>query len=107
MIMFNCVIAMLHNTKLNRWHPILFSENPLPGPSEPGKIVRHKSAGHHTEGFATQAEANADAEKLAIRVRETSGDGACRLMLDRVYEWDGTDVPAMVEFFGEREGVPA
>jgi hypothetical protein len=81
---------MLHNTATNRWHPILFVESPLPGDS---KVIRHKSKGHHTEGFATQAAANESAEALATQTQ-------ARLLLEDVGEWDGLEVPAAVRFFG-------
>lgn len=90
----NPIIAMLHNKVADRWHPIVFVENPLPGPPEAGKPVRHKSKMHHTTGFATQAEAEANArEDLAPRI-----EGA-KLALETVLDWDGQDIPAMVRFF--------
>lgn len=95
--MFNPIFAMLYNTKLERWHPILFVERPLPGPYSPDKPVRHKSHGHHTEGFATREEALASIDEYTKR----PGLEGCRLELDADMEWDGEDMPAMVMFFGE------
>lgn len=41
MLILNSIWAMLHNQKLNRWHPILFQEAPFPGPDDGRKLCRH------------------------------------------------------------------
>jgi hypothetical protein len=93
MLMQKPVIATLRNSKTGRWHPILFREEPLPGPAP--EVVRHKSRGHHTEGFESQEAADDHSRnELAPRV-----EGA-RLALDTVIEWDGEGIPAVVHFFG-------
>jgi hypothetical protein len=87
---------MLHNTKLNRWHPVLFDESPLPGPPEPGKPVRHKSKMHHTEGY--------DSREVAIREgtkKFTDFVPGVRFAWDEDSEWDGESIPAQVAFFTE------
>lgn len=92
MAMLNPIVAMLHNTATNRWHPILFVEAPLPGPNP--SVVRHRSKGHHTTGFDARQDAEAHARgELAPKIEH------CRLILDKVFEWDGQDMPAMNAFF--------
>lgn len=107
--MLNPVIAMLHNTKMNRWHPIFFREKPLPGPPGPDKPIRHQSSGHHTEGFATREEAIANIkDDLKGRIERHLG-GTAEMCLDRDFPWDGEDVPAITVYFARTEGkiVPA
>jgi len=101
---FAPVIAMLHNTKLKRWHPIVFVESPLPGPPSADKPVRHKSKGHHTTGFATRQEALDHIKNdLGQKIKEIA-IGDVREALDKDFAWDGEDIPAMTIFFGERDG---
>ena len=107
--MFNPIIALLHNTKLNRWHPILFQESPLPGPPSPDKPVRHKSVGHHTSGFETKDEAVAEASKMVDQLAP-SAIGRVQLALTPQIPWDGEGIPASVIFFvadGSGNLVPA
>ncbi len=90
-MLFNPIIALLHNQTAERWHPIVFVESPMPGGAGP---VRHKSKMHHTTGFATREEAVANATNdLGPKI-----EGA-RLAIDEVFDWDGEGVPAMVHFF--------
>lgn len=95
-MLLNPIVANLHNTKTNRYHPILFDERSLPGGGGP---VRHKSQGHHTEGFDSREEAIAECERM-------STDDRCggRLCIEKDFPWDGEEIPAMVVFFGEVEG---
>lgn len=102
--MFNPILAILHNVKLNRWHPILFLENPLPGPPSADKPVRHKSKFHHTNGFDTRdAAVKSATEELAPAVEKEWGKPKFALSADM--PWDGEDVPASVAFFVEVDGV--
>ena len=89
----NPIVTLLHNTKLNRWHPSLYLESPLPGPPEADKPVRHKSKMHHTNGFDTREAALASAVELIGRA------GGTKLALGADLEWDGEDIPADVAFF--------
>lgn len=93
----NPVIANLHNVKTDRYHPIMFQERPQPSYKEGDKLVRSKSVGHHTNGFDSRDEAITECKKL-------SGEYNTRLCLSKDFPWDGEDVPAMVVFFGEKEG---
>ena len=102
---FNPIIAMLHNTKENRWHPILFCESPLPGPHSPDKPIRHKSKMHHTTGFLTREEAVTDARTVMANAVATESDCPAKFALEKDFEWDGEGIPAMVTFFGELDGV--
>lgn len=99
--MFNPIVAMLHNTKLNRWHPIVFLEAPLPGPPSDDKPVRHRSKGHHTTGFATRQEA-LDWIKNDLKMKDDVGPA--KEALDKDFAWDGEDMPAMTVYFGEQDG---
>lgn len=96
------IIGLLHNTKLNRWHPIWFNESPMPGDS---KMVRHKSKGHHTTGFETRVEAIESAKNsLTAHIKQATLLDPL-LCLDKDFPWDGEDIPAIVAFFGEVDGV--
>ena len=84
--------GILRNTVTGRFHPILFRPGPAPSESATDHAHRYKSRGHHTEGFDTHDEALA-----FVNSREDwkwSG---------REWEWDGDDVPAMVEWFGTED----
>lgn len=93
--MYNLIFAMLHNTKTGRFHPILFYESPLPG--NPENLVRHKSKGHHTEGFDSRDDALASIEGKR-------SEWNFRTCLEKDFTWDGEDTPAMVVFFAESQG---
>lgn len=96
MLLLNPIMAMLHDTTNDRWHPIVFQEQPLPGGCK--TPVRHKSMGHHTDGFATREEALQNCEETIAASEQTWTQ-----CLDKAFPWDGKDIPAMVVFFGERE----
>lgn len=102
--MLSPIIAMIHNTKLSRWHPVIFVEKPLPGPYEENKPVRHKSAGHHTTGFATRQEALDYIAKELRPMTESRAIGEVKESLDKDFAWNGEDVPVMTIFFGEVGG---
>ncbi len=93
--MLNPVFAMLYNSKLDRWHPILFLESPLPGPPSLDKPVRHKSRGHHTIGFESREEAVESARESGERIEKTE----TRFVLDSDILWDGEGIPAIVGYF--------
>lgn len=92
---FKTVIAMLHNQKLNRWHPILFENTFAPGD---GEVSAYKSRMHHTSGFATREEAVNDIPNLKERVNSHIGP-VDKIAIDKDIEWDGEGIPAMVDFF--------
>ena len=104
-LFLNPIIALLHNTKLNRWHPILYLEDPLPGPPSADKPTRHKSKFHHTEGLETREAGLAKAEELIKRMIEQGYTTSVKRCLDGDMEWDGEDVPASMAFFIETDGV--
>lgn len=99
-MLLNPIIAMLHDTTNDRWHPIVFREAPLPGEAGP---TRHKSKSHHTEGFPTREEAITGCHELQGELGKHS-IGEVKLCLEKAFEWDGEGVPAMVVFFGEEAG---
>jgi len=83
-------IGMIHNEKLDRWHPVMFRMSPLPGGSD---IDRLKSNGHHTDGFMTRDEAIAHVEsRLIPELPDVTFDR------EYVQPWDGESIPASVVF---------
>ncbi len=78
--------------------PILFQERPLPGPEVEGKLVRHKSFGHHTEGFDTREEALRSIDDTSAKMEQSSGRA-----LAGDFEWDGEETPALVAFFEKNQ----
>lgn len=85
------VVAMLHNQKMNKWHPIIFVPNPLPGGSD--TVMRYKSTQHHTEGFESRTDALSSIEDDEFKsyLKFTEND----------IPWTGEGVPALVCFRAE------
>jgi len=100
-MILNPIIANLHNTKTDRFHPIFFKESPLPGPPEKDKPIRHKSVGHHTGGFDNRADAISECHDMVEKIK---GDciGKPQLFIQNDFLWNGEGMPVMVEFFGDR-----
>lgn len=89
------LVMMLFNTATKNYHPILYFEKPMPGPydsEENRKIVRFKSKGHRTVGFADRAEAVASIEK-EITPKMPELNYTLRIELEGDLEWDGVDMP--------------
>jgi hypothetical protein len=103
-ILVNPIVAMIHDVKNNRWHPILYVESPLPGPPSDNKPVRHKSKMHHTGGFPTRDEAVKNANELAATVVKQGCWESCKMAIVEGEDipWDGEDIPADVAFFTDR-----
>lgn len=82
--------GILTNTKTGRFHPIVFRRSPLPSEGARDETVaqRHKSIGHHTDGFDTIEEA----EKHLADHPEVEDKGAR-------WAWDGECMPALVHWF--------
>lgn len=84
--------GILRNMKTGRFHPISFRLAPFPGLADINNDVRrYRSLGHHTDGFVNKDEAMAWIAK-----------NPC-IWMDREWDWDGDDVPAMTEYFSDRE----
>lgn len=100
-MLVNPVVAMFYNTKLKRWHPVIYEEKPLPGPESPDKPARHKSVGHHTDGFEKREDAMAYAETTAKKIVEGGMWAEVKMSVKPEYDmaWDGEDIPADVAFF--------
>lgn len=81
------IVGMIHNVKTDRWHPVIFRDAPMPGPNGYA-LGRVRSHGHHTTGFATRAEAEANVECHG-HLQGVPFDRYC------VYEWDGEGIPAL------------
>jgi hypothetical protein len=88
------IIGMLHNTKEERYHPILFLPNPTPS----GMKERYKSKNHHTAGFLTRQEALEQITNQFVPWCEKYV-GKPDLCLEKDFPWDGENTPAMVVFF--------
>ncbi len=86
------IMAMLHNTATNKYHPILFGRSPLPSDDGEGASCRYKSIGHHTAGFDDRS----DAVAFSYVEMEKRDGGLC---LQKDFAWDSGDMPAMVVFF--------
>lgn len=69
-------VAVFHDLRTNRWHPVNFAIYPLPG-SAPG--TRIKSMSHHTEGFASEAEAIAHLDTIDKRCTQYGSTKPVRL----------------------------
>lgn len=98
MFALNPIVALLFNQKLGRWHPIYYTEAPLPGPPSPDKPVRHRSRGHHTDGYATRPEALEGAKAIGEAL-DKDCTGKCKYALAEDLAWDGEDIPADTAFF--------
>lgn len=98
MILLTPTFGMLHNAKENRWHPIFFVENPLPGPPDASKPLRLRSKGHHTKGFETRAEALASIDGSVKQLNQ-------EVIVDteKDIEWDGIDIPLAVAFLSNKK----
>ena len=93
----NPVFSILKNTATGRFHPILFTERPLPGPPADNKPIRWKSFGHHTMGFDTREEALASIRGGKEEVEDRFG--TLRFAVKNDFEWDGNGIPAIVHLF--------
>jgi len=98
MFILNPIVAILHNTKTNRYHPVFFAESPLPGPHYDGKPIRHKSKMHHTTGLDTREEALVYIDSSPTIKEHMPNLKKC---LDTDIEWDGEGIPAMSYIFND------
>ncbi len=91
----NALILILLNTALGTFHPIIYFEKPFPGDER--SLIRYKSKGHHTTGFANREDAVAHVnDDLTKRIQ---GMGyKINIELDGNLEWDGSDIPADTQF---------
>ena len=92
--------AILKNEATRRYHPILF--RPSPRPSDEvgeGRVCRHRSSGHHTDGFDTVEEAQ-------VMIWQSPDLVDAGLLLS----WDGVKIPATtldLPLLGENGAAPA
>ncbi|MBT4849330.1 hypothetical protein HON36_00570 [Candidatus Parcubacteria bacterium] len=81
--------GILRNTETGRFHPIPFRLAPSPSDHATNpEYQRHKSYGHHTEGFDSL-----EAAKQWIAEQENLS------YVDMMWKWDGKDLPAMTQRF--------
>lgn len=93
------LVMMLKNTKENTFHPIMYFEALFPGGYESEgnqKLIRYKSKGHRTAGFADRADA---VNSIAVEIEGKLKEMGYRLNkeLDGDMEWDGDGIPADVQ----------
>lgn len=93
------LVMMLKNTKENTYHPIMYFESLLPGGYESKanqKLIRYKSKGHRTTGFADRTEAvNSIEVEIEGKLKEMGY--SLNKELEGDLEWDGIDIPADVQ----------
>jgi hypothetical protein len=79
------ILCILHDEGKDRYHTAYFTEAPFPGPvpSNPG-LIRLKSRGHHTEGFATFEEAQANLRNEVVKQLKPLDEKNC---------WDAKAIP--------------
>lgn len=96
------LIMMLLNTKENTFHPIMYMESLFAGgfDAQINKgVIRYKSKGHHTIGFADRQEAlNYIETELIAKLKEMGYN--VNLELEGDLEWDGLDIPADIQLRG-------
>jgi hypothetical protein len=102
--------SILHNTKLDTWHPIYFRPAPMPGGWDADLAAqRYRSGGHLTEGYATFDEAQAEVSRLcaeqAEAVKRDPTEPEYR-PADCQYAWGGEGVPALTAWFGRPRAAP-
>lgn len=78
--------GLLKNTATGRYHIIVFREAPPPGGDLP-YARRYRSRGHSNDSYET--------EEIARAEMKTHGWIDC----GTTWEWSGTGVPAMTEWF--------
>lgn len=87
---------MLKNVTKGTWHPIMYAEKPLPGSLDSeahNTIVRFKSKGHHTEGFASREEALASLDSLKDRMINHMFLSKVTIDVESDIEWSGEELP--------------
>lgn len=94
------IIAILHNQKNRKYHPIIFRYNPLPGDCD---VPRYNSQGHHTNGFVFKEEAVRECFAIAISLTSKFTE-RIQTALTNDIEWDGESIPAMSVLFVVRDG---
>ncbi len=98
MFMMTPAFAMLFNTKLKRWHPIMFVESPLPGPHAADKPIRLKSKGHHTVGYESREAALQGIKEASAKIEPMPIVDA-----EKDIPWDGNGIPDMICFASENK----
>lgn len=86
--------GILYNTKLERYHPIWFRPAPMPsGADIDYQMLRHRSFGHHTDGFATLEAAQSSVTDVCAKSEGEHHDSGA------VWAWDGEGIPAMTQWY--------
>ena len=90
------MISITRNQLTGRFHPFLWAWKPYPHEDSTCSVTRFKSKGHHTEGFATFEEAQAQAERWVPQVERRLGP--CMTVLSQAEEdaWGPAELPARV-----------
>ena len=100
-------VGIIKNIKDDLYHPILFTEYPLPGQDSPDKPRRFKSKMHHMGGFDTRDAAVENISDLASKVNNSGKFIGSVVYLKSIgdpekdIEWDGEGTPAITMLFSE------
>lgn len=98
------LVMMLHNTKNETFHPIMFRDSPMPGEGtgEHLNFIRFKSIGHHTTGFKSKEIALHECSNIKDKLVKHY-DPDVVINTEDFIEWDGEGSPASV-IFRNKEG---
>mgnify|MGYP007047102703 CR=1 FL=1 len=95
------LIVLLHNAETDRYHPCYYYQSPLPSSGGTEGPVRYRSKGHHTEGFATEAEGWEGCKELRQGIIDSplmdTGKDDCEVELEEDIHrasWSPGEVPA-------------
>lgn len=90
--------ALLKNEASGRFHPIIFTYRPMPGPEKIGqKHFRFRSFGHHTAGFDTREEAVKHITE-EIPAKDTSAKYITKIDVDIPWSGEAGDMPVAACF---------
>lgn len=84
------IVCLLFNQMKQTYHPVIYRWSPMPSDDLP-TAKRYKSAAHHTEGFK-------DCDAAISHAKEMQPNEKYQF-LDRVFVWDGDDIPLDVRWF--------
>lgn len=87
------LIKMLFNTTDKTYHPILYTESPLPSYTPEDKFTRFKSKGHHTIGFKEKEDALEHIQVDIMQSPALSDASFIEQYEGEVLPWDGREIP--------------
>ena len=85
------IVSLCQRSSTGRYHPFIWRHAPSPGEYQSDmSTTRFKSSAHHTAGFESLADAEAECRKLA------QARGAILIEGVSIDDWADTEVPATV-----------